>query len=261
MHFSGGFKMAICVMSCCLIIFGVAGKTTAQQHKAYTIPQIRDSLLEQYNRVEDFAAKVRIDMDLPGFRMPRKMVEVLFKQPDKFKVESVSFAIVPKSGLLLSPERIFSSLADLQQIDIAPDELWLQGKLNPDSSTFRMGQSPSEQLKDKLRLRFQIDSHHWVITEIQTIADTMTFLTVRSTYNEVKPNIWLPDKTVLSFSMPGNVMGNQRSSEMNSEDLQEALKEMKEGGKTVRGSVTVDFLNYKVNTGLSDDLFKKETFN
>ena len=241
------------------IVFPVEGRA---QTEGYTIDEIRQSTVDQFHRVEDFAVKVRVDMDMPGLRMPRKMVEFLYKQPDKFKVESASFAIVPKSGLVLSPERIYENVSDLRKIHPDSSGIWLEGKVTSDSGAFQMGEAPPGTLRDKLRLRFRVDPDRWVITNIETVADTLTFLRIESSYEEVEQGIWLPSKTTMSFTVPEGMTANRQHPGMDPEELEESLEEMEKGdAKRVSGSVVIEFLNYKVNTGLSDKLFEKETFN
>jgi len=173
----------------------------------YSIPQVKDSLISQFDKVQDFAVKVRVDMNMPGFRMPRKMVEVLYKKPDKFKVESASFAIVPKTGLLLSPEKIFNSMSEMKIVSTDSGKIKIQGGFNPDSAKMEMGASDMQDLKQKMQIRVTINPERWVITRMQTYADTVAFMTMHSTYTQVAPNIWLPEKTRLTFNVPSNLPG------------------------------------------------------
>lgn len=245
-----------------VLLFGITALSAEAQKNIseHSVSQVRDSLITQFDRVQDFAVKVRIDMDMPGFRMPKKMVEVLYKRPDKFKVESASFAIVPKTGLMLSPEKIFASMSDVKIISTDSNRIQLQSGFNPDSARMQMGTSQMKDLKEQMQIRLWVDPERWVITRMQTFADTVAFMTMQSTYTEAKPNIWLPESTHLSFAVPSNFTRGHGQPEIDDEHIPDAIKEQMKSQKEVKGSVTLEFLNYKVNTGLSDDLFEKEGF-
>lgn len=227
----------------------------------YTVEQVKDSLIGQFNRVQDFAVKVRVDMNMPGFRMPKKMVEVLYKKPDKFKVESASFAIVPKTGLMLSPEKIFSSMADTHILSTDSNRIELQGGFNPDSAKMEMGASKVQDLKEKMKIHLWVDPDRWVITKMETFADTVAFMNMQTTYTEAQTGIWLPETTKLTFNVPSKFTGSPHPPEMSDEELKTAIEEhTKNQQEDIKGTVILEFLNYKVNTGLSDDLFNKEGF-
>lgn len=234
---------------------------TAETHD-YSVEQVRDSLIVQFNRVQDFAVKIRVDMNMPGFRMPKKMVEVLYKKPDKFKVESASFAIVPKTGLWLSPEKIFSSMDAIQILSTDSNRIEIQGGFNPDSAKMDMGASKMQDLKEKMKIRLWVDPDRWVMTKMQTFADTVAFMNMQSTYVEAKSGIWLPETTRLTFNVPSEFAGSQHPPEMNDEELKKAIEEhTKNQQEDVKGTVILEFINYKINSGLSDELFEKGGFN
>jgi len=262
MYFFHGLKIAFfgVFLGFIIVHFGAPVAVSAETND-YSVEQVRESLIEQFNRVQDFAVKVRVDMNMPGFRMPKKMVEVLYKKPDKFKVESASFAIVPKTGLMISPEKIFTSMADAHILSTDSNRIEIQAGFNPDSAKMEMGASKMQDLKEKMKIHLWVDPDRWVITKMQTFADTVAFMNMQSTYVEAKTGIWLPETTRLTFQVPSNFTGSPHPPEMSDEELKKAIEEhTKNQQEDVKGTVILEFLNYKVNTGLSDDLFEKEGF-
>jgi len=68
------------------------------------VAALSDSLIQQFQRVQDYTVSVKISVKMPRFRMPKKKIKLTFKQPNKVKVEARGFAVVPKTGLALSPK-------------------------------------------------------------------------------------------------------------------------------------------------------------
>jgi len=75
-----------------------------------TVEAIQDSLITRFNRIEDYSVKIKISVKMTGLRIPQKKIKLYYKSPDKVKVVSKGFAIVPKTGLGGSPNQFLSML-------------------------------------------------------------------------------------------------------------------------------------------------------
>ena len=64
-----------------------------------TVEAIIDSVHSRFNLIQDYSVQIKLTVDMDKFRMPRKRINVYFKQPDKLKIESDGFAIVPRQGV------------------------------------------------------------------------------------------------------------------------------------------------------------------
>ena len=65
---------------------------------------------DQFEKARDYQVTMTIELKVPGFRMPRKKYTVFFKQPDKLKIKSKGFGMLPKTGLFTSPVDNFDNL-------------------------------------------------------------------------------------------------------------------------------------------------------
>ena len=75
-----------------------------------TVEAVQDSLITRFNRIEDYSVKIKISVKMTGLRMPRKKIKLYYKAPDKVKVKSKGFAIIPKTGLGGSPDQFLRIL-------------------------------------------------------------------------------------------------------------------------------------------------------
>ncbi|GIQ98467.1 MAG: hypothetical protein CM15mP4_3040 [Candidatus Neomarinimicrobiota bacterium] len=91
---------------------------------------------KQYKKVFDFQVEMQININVPGFRMPKKKFKVFFKQPDKIKFNTKGFGVLPKTGLFTSPLDNFDNLRELEIVtdeNIDPNNVIISGKLITDS--------------------------------------------------------------------------------------------------------------------------------
>ena len=83
-----------------------------------TVAAIIDSVHSRFNRIQDYSVQIKLTVDMEKFRMPRKRIDVYFKQPDKLKIESDGFAIVPRQGV-----SVLVILDSLQALKLVGDDV------------------------------------------------------------------------------------------------------------------------------------------
>ena len=72
----------------------------AQQKDAV---KILDAVKEKFNKVKDYQADVIGKLDISFAKVPDTKATVYFKQPDKVKIDSKGFAMLPKQSVNFSP--------------------------------------------------------------------------------------------------------------------------------------------------------------
>jgi outer membrane lipoprotein-sorting protein len=228
--------------------------------EAITLHAIIDSLVRQFERVQDYSVTVRISVEMPYFRMPNKKVKLYFKQPDKIKLEADGFAVVPRTGLTLSPREIFDKLSTAQvtgRDTIDGHSCWLlEGRIHPDSLKFRLWDDTSPE-KGLPRMRLWVDPQGWVISRMETVVDTLTLMMIQSTYRQFDGDIWLPRKTEMRFSLPGEHLqriGDHEPFAGPFGDDQIPTDTLKQG--SIGGTVTLKYSRYRINKGLKDRFFR-----
>ncbi|MCH7612432.1 MAG: hypothetical protein IIB45_03635 [Candidatus Marinimicrobia bacterium] len=227
-----------------------------------TVEAIQDSLTTRFNRIEDYTVNIKISVKMTGLRMPRKKIKLYYKAPDKVKIKSRGFAIVPKTGLGGSPEKFLNKLESIHVVgnDVLKDRKhWLlTGSVIPDSMDIPFDKDDFPDIQ----MNLWVDAESWVITKAETIIDSQRVFLLISEYTEVD-GIFLPSKTTLSLGFKGLKNWSMREpfgGPMS--DRKDFEKVAKESGidpdkKEFAGTVVMEFSKYKVNQGLDDDIFKK----
>jgi outer membrane lipoprotein-sorting protein len=230
------------------------------QPSTLTVTALTDSLIEQFQRVQDYTVNVKISVKMPRFRMPKKKIRLTFKQPNKIKVEARGFAVVPKTGLALSPKEMLDNFTETNvegTVLIEGRQYWVvTGRVHPDSLPFHFPTEAEKETAPTLTMTLWVDAKRWVIPWAETRVDTMTVLSVKSTYTEVEPGIWLPEKTELRFTLSGDYLKGIGDHQPMGGPFQEEMGEPLEEGKDYEGVVRLKYSRYRVNQGLSDDIFK-----
>jgi len=226
-----------------------------------SVEAIADSLTSRFSRIEDYTVNIKISVKMTGLRMPRKKIKLFYKAPDKVKVKSRGFAIVPKTGLGGSPEKFLNMLESIHVTgnDVLNDRNhWLlTGSVIPDSMDIPFD---NDDLPD-IKMNLWVDAESWVISKAETIIDTQNVFQLVSEYKEVD-GIFLPLQTTLSLGFKGfkdwSMQDSHGGPMSDRKDFEEAAKEagVDPDKKEFAGTVLMEFSKYKVNRGLDDKIFE-----
>jgi len=227
-----------------------------------TVETIHDSLINRFNRIEDYTVNIKISVKMTGLRMPRKKIKLFYKSPGKIKVKSKGFAIVPKTGLGGSPDKLLEMLEYITvqgSATLNGRKHWLlTGSVIPDSMDLPI----EDQDFPDVIMKIWVDGDSWVISQAETMIDTQKVFQLISEYVEVD-GILLPSKTTLSIGFKGLENWSMREPFGGpGTDRKDFEKLAEESGidpekKEFAGTVVMEFSKYKVNKGLDDKLFKK----
>ncbi|MCB9248314.1 MAG: hypothetical protein H6613_07085 [Ignavibacteriales bacterium] len=83
-----------------LIIFFISSILFAQTKNA---DEIITNVKNKFETVKDYQVDLKIEVDMEFLRVPKVSATVYFKQPDKMKMDSKDFAVLPKEGINFSP--------------------------------------------------------------------------------------------------------------------------------------------------------------
>ena len=198
-----------------------------------------------------------ISIAIPAFRMPKKKYKVYFKQPDKIKVKSRGFGLLPKTGMFTSPLENFSNLSnirfskDFSRTD--PNEIMLVGDLVLDSLALDV---PNEyaRLTFKPTVDVKVDTQNWVITQVLTKIDTVKIMEINNFYDVVDDSFYMPIRSTVEYYVKdarlskwinkdiGTIMGNNHNMNIESD--------------MVKGLISVNYAKYRVNRGIKDSIFE-----
>ena len=223
-----------------------------------SIEEIKTNLFANYQKIEDYSVKVKIKLKMPGLRMPRKKLKLFYKSPDKIKVETRGFALVPKSGLGGSPLKYLNKLLSIKYLGETElnerKHFVLNGPILPDSLDFDIGNSENFPV---VKMQFWIDAETWMLSKIETQLDTLPVFTIQNHYMEID-DIFLPKETIIEMSLEslknwdfrnptGGPAGDNRA-------FHDMVKEL-DNDKEFSGKMTIEFSKYKVNQGIDDSIF------
>ena len=212
---------------------------------------------DQFREINNYQVDMVISIAIPAFRMPKKKYKVYFKQPDKIKVKSRGFGLLPKTGMFTSPLENFSNLSNIRfSKDLSrtnPNEIMLVGDLVLDSLALDV---PNEyaRLTFKPTVDVKVDTQNWVITQVLTKIDTVKIMEINNFYDIVDDSFYMPIRSTVEYYVKdarlskwinkdiGTIMGNNHN--MNIEN------------DMVKGLISVNYAKYRVNRGIKDSIFE-----
>ena len=198
-----------------LAFVGIGGASTPGPQ------QILERVQQAYQAINDYVADVQVNTDIPDFKLPSRSFTVYVKRPDKVKIESESLVVIPKDVLLLG---------DIE------GHLAKAGRIILNGATRRQGRMiyclkffPNDPDR-RDRVLLWIDAERYTLSRTELWAGPNRLLTVYWWHTRVDDKYWMP--TQVRCEISGGMLG---------------------GGRP--GTVTVSFSGYRINTGLSDELF------
>ena len=212
---------------------------------------------DQFREINNYQVDMVISIAIPAFRMPKKKYKVYFKQPDKIKVKSRGFGLLPKTGMFTSPIENFSNLSnirfskDLSRTNL--NEIMLVGDLVLDSLALDV---PNEyaRLTFKPTVDVKVDTQNWVITQVLTKIDTVKIMEINNFYDIVDDSFYMPIRSTVEYYVKdarlskwinkdiGTIMGNNHNMNIASD--------------MVKGLISVNYAKYRVNRGIKDSIFE-----
>ena len=212
---------------------------------------------DQFREINNYQVDMVISIAIPAFRMPKKKYKVYFKQPDKIKVKSRGFGLLPKTGMFTSPLENFSNLSnirfskDFSRTDT--NEIMLVGDLVLDSLALDV---PNEyaRLTFKPTVDVKVDTQNWVITQVLTKIDTVKIMEINNFYDVVDDSFYMPIRSTVEYYVKdarlskwinkdiGTIMGSNHNMNIESD--------------MVKGLISVNYAKYRVNRGIKDSIFE-----
>jgi outer membrane lipoprotein-sorting protein len=193
--------------------------------------------------VEDYVVDLKANLDMEGVRMPGMEATMYFKKPDKVHFESPNFAMLPREG--------FGTPISLL---IARYDAALKGEETiGEVQTFKLqlvAKDPATRLQ---QLYVWVDKSNSTIARTETVPYQGRSVKLDFSHALQEGKYWLPVKLIVELKAPPR-------------DAVDSLESMAVPGSpqlgTLRrarrsGTITLEYSNYRINTGLSDELFMR----
>ena len=194
--------------------------------------------------VQDYQVSLEADVHLERVRIPRAKATMYFKKPDKIHFDSPSIALMPREGVA------FNSAAVLEQYTaqmIGGDTI--QGK-----KVLKLQLAAKESNARLRQLFIWVNTETWTISRLQTIPHEGRILTMDFSYSLQNGKYWMPASLTASFGLLDE--GGIRKPQADSSSSPETPLDQMQSRAPRSGSITITYSDYRINIGLSDDIFK-----
>jgi len=207
---------------------------------------ILDRVKEEFNKIDDYTVDVKIKVDVDFLKMPDREAKIFFKKPDKIHIESEGFAMLPKEGLNFSPLGLLNS--KYSSFYVREDTL-----TGIETSVIKV--IPLEGGADVILSTLWVDTKRDLILKIESSRKPQGTFVIDLDYLKTDKGFWLPSSMIFSFSIDRSILPRQFNFDADSDDK----KAREDSTKTRTGKVFLDYSNYKINTGLSDEIFENKS--
>jgi hypothetical protein len=192
-----------------------------------------DLIEKKYSGLKDYTTDVNVHFDIEALKAPDMQGRLYFKSPDKLKVDSKRIFFFPKEGGFLNPFQFQKKNFEARVVDhlIYDSHQSVRLKLTPISTdTFHKGSM------------LTIDLDRKVIREIKILPSEGREIIALIDYGFFG-GFELPVHISLQLDIPPSEPGGINEFQFG------------KGGKRISGKVEITYSNYKVNSGLSDEIF------
>jgi outer membrane lipoprotein-sorting protein len=222
-----------------LIILAFSSVNLFSEPKA---DKIIDKLKAEINKVKDFEAEIGITIDISFVNAPPSNGKIYYKAPNKNKVDVKGFSLLPKQGT----GNFVAELINKKDISfvLVGDEV-IEG-----INTKIIKAIPSDSKSEIALSTLWIDEARNVVIKAENTTKNSGSFVVNLKYMQIDKKYWMPTKAEISVDMKNFRMPKSITLD-NKKDKKPADK-----NEDVKGKVTIVYWNYKVNKGVSDDVFK-----
>jgi len=225
----------------------------ANDHYLTDVERVVDKTQKQFENAFDYQVTMKIELKVPGFRMPKKKYKVFFKQPNKLKIKSRGFGMLPKTGIFTSPKDNFDNLKNMRLISTNnnSEQVYIKGEVIVDSLKLKM---PNEYAKlgFKPTVTVKIDTNNWVINNIITELDTLKLVEIKNTYKKVDNNYIMPSASTVQYFIKDAKLSGWLKKDITSIVGKNPLEKSND---MVEGKISIIYEDYIINKGIKDKIF------
>lgn len=208
--------------------------------------KILENVKAEFDKIEDYTVDVVIKVDIDFLKMPDREAKIFFKKPDKIHIESEGFAMLPKEGLNFSPLALLNS--NYSSFYVREDTL---NRIV--SSVIKV--IPLEGGSDVILSTLWVDTHRNLIMKVESSRKPQGTFVIDLDYLKTEKGFWLPSSMIFSFSIDRSILPRKFNFDTDSDEK----NAQEDSTKTRTGKVFLDYSNYKINTGLPDEIFQNKS--
>lgn len=213
--------------------------------------QVFTELVKPYRNLNDYIVRIQAKADIPTIRIPDFTATLYFKKPDRFHIETKSFAPLPRNSGLFNP---FQFDSEKNRITYQRTES-LNGV---QADLYR-----AEPLDSKIMVRYfniWIGGRPMRILQVESLSFRGTKGLVKLSYRNVEQSsgTWLlPEKVHVHLTFPEGAP-NLDAWSLTARDnpISGGMRRLDE--VSGEGDLDLAYSDWQVNTGLDDRLFEKK---
>lgn len=201
------------------------------------VAKVKDKL----KLVKDFEADINIKVEVEFLNVPDSKAKLYFKQPNKTKLESTGFAMLPKQGTGLPVATLLSG---------EYTALYSGKETSKGKNLTLVKIIPASDTGDIILSTLWIDETRSIVEKITSSTRRGT-VGLEFTYGEYS-NLGLPSLVKILFDLPNFSLPKTLTGDINSNSKKTPPS------KQVKGSATLTYSKYSINKGLSDSVFDEK---
>jgi outer membrane lipoprotein-sorting protein len=187
--------------------------------------------------VRDYTVTLDVVADIERLNVPPMHATMYYKQPDRIHLDASGFALLPREGLQPDVGKLLARYA------VAGT-----GKDTLEGTAVRKVTLQAKSDRGFPRsLTVYVNPERWTTERIVTSGAGDRVVTISFSYVQVE-GVWLPGGMTAAFALA--------PADTTEGDFQAGPLRAQQ--KPRNGMVTVRYSNYRLNTGLSDDIFTKD---
>jgi hypothetical protein len=205
---------------------------------------ILKNVQKKFNEVKDYEVDVHVKVDVDLLKVPESNAKFFFKHPDKVKIKSENFAMLPKEGMNFLPQ-LFTK-KDYTSIFVKED--MLEGiKV----SIIKL--IPLNESSDILLSTLWIDETRNIIRKAEVSTKLNGVFNIELTYDNSVKGFDLPESMKFTFNLSNIDIPKISGNEMGGNEPPKRKTK-----KPTKGMVMISYSNYKVNKGIPDSFFTEK---
>lgn len=195
-----------------------------------------DALQKKYSGLKDYTVDVNVHFDVEGFKAPDMQAKLYCKPPDRMKIESKRIFFLPKEGGTFNPSMFNKEDFEVKFLE----RLTVEGR-----NAVKLRLTPKKKKRNGQDFILTVDTDRNLIREMNVSSFDGREVKALIEYGHFS-DFDLPTRIELHLDVPFN-----------------ESREIKDFGpsaqpaRRVTGRVDITYSNYRVNSGLSDEIFKE----
>ncbi|HRG58784.1 MAG TPA: hypothetical protein PK323_07470 [Bacteroidia bacterium] len=209
----------------------------------YNPQPLLDSVKNKFNKVNDYTADIKIKVNVSFLKIPVKEGKLYFKKPDKVKLVSKGFAMLPKRGMNFTFNELFEKKYNA---------IFVKNEICNKVITYVIKIIPLDDAADILLATLWIDRKTQTIIKIDAISKSNGSFVTSFNYPHQPNPFNLPSELIFTFdvtkaTLPMGVTGDFDAEKPKSKD-----------NKPQKATLSISYSNYEVNKGITDSFFKDD---